>query len=109
MDSDSATQKYCPQCNQRFDDVSTRYCPQDKALLSLDDPYNLVGKTLVGKYRIDALVGIGGMGAVYGAYHLKLNRRVAFKIFQPNLAVRNRGALLQLFEKEGQMAASLKN
>ena len=106
MPSDKATQKYCPRCTRRSDDDSLRYCPHDKALLSLDDPYNLVGQTLLGKYRIEALVGIGGMGAVYGAYHLNLNRRVAFKIFQPNLAVKNRSAL-QLFEREGHMAARL--
>jgi eukaryotic-like serine/threonine-protein kinase len=106
MHSDNPTPKYCPHCTQRLADASLRYCPQDNALLSLDDPYNLVGQTLIGKYRIEALVGIGGMGAVYGAYHLNLNRRVAFKIFQPNLAVKNPGAL-QLFEQEGQMAARL--
>jgi len=97
--------KYCPECKQEYHD-NQRFCLTDGQLLSLPDPYHLVGRTLLDKYRIDALVGIGGMGAVYGAHHLMINRRVAFKILQPNLTI---GAkrLVALFQREAEMAGQL--
>jgi serine/threonine protein kinase len=74
--------------------------------LTLLDPYHLVGSTLLEKYRIEALVGLGGMGAVYSAHHLALNRRVAFKIMLPNLAINNQ-RMVDLFEREAKMAGQL--
>lgn len=39
----------------------------------------LVGRTVAGKYRIERLLGAGGMGAVYEAVNLSINKRVALK------------------------------
>ncbi|MBK9707673.1 MAG: protein kinase [Acidobacteria bacterium] len=99
------TTKYCPKCNQEFP-VALRSCSADNHVLSLRDPYHLVGRTILDKYRILALVGVGGMGAVYCAYHLGIDRRVAFKILQPNLAVTNK-YVVELFEREARLAGRL--
>ncbi|MEQ8565036.1 MAG: serine/threonine-protein kinase [Deltaproteobacteria bacterium] len=48
---------------------------------SLADPR--IGETLVGRYRLDRLVGKGGMGRVYLATQFPLNRPVAVKILNP--------------------------
>jgi serine/threonine-protein kinase len=72
----------------------------------LNDPYHLVGRTLLDKYRIDALVGLGGMGAVYYAYHSGIDRRVAFKILQPNIALSD-DHVVEMFEREGKLAGRL--
>lgn len=96
--------KYCTHCQRQYS-KSQRYCPDDNFPLSLRDPYHLIGKTLAGKYFIEALVGVGGMGAVYSAWHSSLNRRVAFKILQPNLAVDNDHILL--FKREVKVARRL--
>ncbi|HEV8483954.1 MAG TPA: serine/threonine-protein kinase, partial [Blastocatellia bacterium] len=64
-----------------------------------------MGRTL-DKYQIDALVGIGGMGAVYSARQTGVGRRVAFKILQPNIVLSNR-EVVTLFEREARMAGQL--
>jgi serine/threonine protein kinase len=99
------TTKFCPQCKLTYPE-KLRFCLEDGKLLSLKDPYHLVGQTLLDKYRLDALVGMGGFGAVYSAHHLGLDRRVAFKILQPNLMLRNK-SVVDLFEREARLAARL--
>ncbi|MEM9861728.1 MAG: protein kinase [Myxococcota bacterium] len=48
-------------------------------------PTNLVG-ALVGNYRVEALVGSGGMGAVYRGEHQEIGTRVAIKVLHPEVA-----------------------
>jgi serine/threonine protein kinase len=45
---------------------------------------HLVGKTVAG-YRIERRIGRGGMGTVYRAVQLSLERPVAFKVLSPSL------------------------
>ncbi len=49
-------------------------------------PNDLIAQTIDGKYRIDALIGRGGMGSVYRAIHLGTDRVVALKIINPDSA-----------------------
>ena len=58
----------------------------------------LVGIVLDGRYRLDALLGEGGMGAVYRAHHLAMDRRVAVKLLKPHLTTDD--AALQRFVRE---------
>ncbi len=97
--------KYCPTCQKAFTSTD-RLCLDDGSVLSLNDPYHLVGRTLLDKYRIDALVGLGGMGAVYYAYHSGIDRSVAFKILQPNVALSDEH-VVELFQREAKLAGRL--
>src|ERR1700748_3554890 len=43
-----------------------------------------VGDVLAGKYRVDKILGIGGMGMVVAATHLEIDQRVALKFMLPS-------------------------
>jgi serine/threonine protein kinase len=58
----------------------------------------LVGIVLDGRYRLDALLGEGGMGAVYRAHHLAMDRKVAIKLLKPHLT--SDEIMLQRFARE---------
>ena len=63
-----------------------------------------IGSELAG-YRVEALVGRGGMGVVYRAYDLALERPVALKILAPELAEDER--FRERFLRESRLAASI--
>ncbi len=61
--------------------------------------------TELGPYRIEAVIGRGGMGVVYRAEQLGLARKVALKILAPVLV--DDEAFRQRFVRESQMAAAI--
>jgi YVTN family beta-propeller protein len=63
-----------------------------------------LGTELAG-YRIEALLGRGGMSVVYRADHARLKRKVALKLLAPELAEDER--FRERFLRESQLAASL--
>jgi serine/threonine protein kinase len=67
----------------------------------------LVGYTLEGKYRLDTLLGTGGMGEVYRATRLHIGDEVAIKILHPQHRVDRQAG--ERFRREAQIAARLKH
>ncbi len=61
---------------------------------------------IAGKYRVDGVLGVGGMGTVFAATHSHLRRQVAIKLLHPESAVR-RGAV-ERFLREARVAMSLR-
>ena len=70
------------------------------------DPASLVGHQL-GSYRIDSVLGAGGMGQVYKATDTRLHRTVALKILP--LAFRGDSQFQRRFEREAQAIAALRH
>ena len=73
------------------------------------------GEILAGKYRVERVLGIGGMGVVVAAHHIQLDKRVALKFLLPeattNLEVvarfaREARAAVKI-ESDGPVAVSL--
>jgi eukaryotic-like serine/threonine-protein kinase len=99
--------KQCPTCGREFESPQATFCPADgaplKELTQQTDP--LVGITLDGKYRIEQLIGAGGMGSVYKARHLLLDRFVAVKMMKSDLLKDANTA--ERFKREAQASARL--
>jgi len=70
-----------------------------------DAPDPLVGTTLDERYRVERLLGKGGMGRVYDAVQVELGRRVALKVLAPELA--KQPTILERFRREAIAAAML--
>jgi hypothetical protein len=63
--------------------------------------------TSVEGYRVERLIGRGGMGVVYEAVQTSLDRRVALKVLRPELA--NDSDFVERFRREGRLQASLEH
>ncbi|RYE88523.1 MAG: serine/threonine protein kinase, partial [Myxococcales bacterium] len=69
--------------------------------------YPAIGEVIDGKYRIDRILGEGGMGAVMGALHVTLKDQVALKFISPDV-LRVPGAV-ERFVNEGVAARGIKS
>lgn len=65
------------------------------------------GDVLLGKYRVERILGAGGMGAVVEATHLGLDQRVAMKFMLPHVA--DREGNIERFMREARAASKLRS
>jgi eukaryotic-like serine/threonine-protein kinase len=68
---------------------------------------DFIGRVLDDRYRIDKLLGEGGMGAVFVAEHLKLHKMVALKIVRAELA--GNGEVAARFAREAMATAQFEH
>jgi hypothetical protein len=93
--------KECPACGRCFDRCH-EVCPDDRSELALTVP---VERTLDDRYRLERVLGRGGMGAVYEATDTRLGRSVAVKIMTGQLF--GHPMALRRFEREARASATL--
>ena len=65
------------------------------------------GDVLAGKYRVERVLGVGGMGVVVAAHHIQLDEKVALKFLLPH-ALGNAESLAR-FVREARAAVKIKN
>jgi serine/threonine-protein kinase len=65
------------------------------------------GTVLLGKYRVDEIIGRGGMGIVVKAVHLGLDEQVAIKMLREDIAIADE--TVARFVREAQAAVKLKS
>jgi cytochrome c peroxidase/serine/threonine protein kinase len=65
------------------------------------------GDVVAGKYRVERILGEGGMGVVVAAEHLSLHQRVAIKFLRPESLAR--AEAVERFVREAQSAAAIQN
>src|SRR5436190_1147738 len=68
-------------------------------------PSALIGTVLSGRYRIERLLGEGGMGAVYQAEHTHMRKRLAIKVLHPEMS--RLSEVVARFEREAMAAAHI--
>ena len=76
--------KVCPRCFARFPD-GERFCHHDSAVLVEEEDIARLG-TSIGNYRLDKILGRGGMGTVYSGEHIYIKKPVAVKVLHPQFA-----------------------
>jgi GAF domain-containing protein/predicted Ser/Thr protein kinase len=92
----------CPTCRTCYDS-GTHVCPTDRSELRI----GAVPRTVDAKYRVDRLLGAGGMGAVYQAHDMRLDRDVAIKVVRGDLLAS--ADARARFRREAQLVARLQH
>ena len=93
----------CPRCG-RCEEHDVSQCPSDGTAMR---PVPSVPRTVDNKYRIEQLLGRGGMGAVYRARDMRLDRLVALKVVRAELL--GDPEARRRFRREAQIVARLQH
>jgi eukaryotic-like serine/threonine-protein kinase len=93
----------CPKCGACYTKPAT-HCEFDSCPLGMTLP---IERIVDGKYRLERRIGTGGMGAVYEASDLRLDRIVAIKVMTGRLF--GNTSALRRFEREARAAARLQH
>ena len=99
--------KSCPACNTRYDDHTT-FCVKDGSpvvpdVLTPQAP--MIGQLIGDRYRIIKKIGEGGMGEVYVAEHIHIEKKVALKLLRPE--VLSNAEAVARFRQEARSASSI--
>ncbi|MBK6848631.1 MAG: serine/threonine protein kinase [Proteobacteria bacterium] len=102
--------KRCPRCESQYPSYAN-FCPADgQRLLTIEgafddatDPW--IGQLLDTRYRIESWLGHGGMGVVYAARHVVLDKPVAIKLLRRELC--RDATLVERFFREARAASRI--
>ena len=94
--------KVCPACRTEYAS-SVRLCETCGEMLEIANPE--AGVAIGGRYRLEKLLGEGGMGVVYCAEHISLGKKVALKFLRGQMA--DDPVVLKRFQREARAAGSI--
>ncbi len=99
--------KICPACSQEYDDEHASCSKDGVPLVHLDTgttdrAQDLIGQVVDGRYRIERIVGRGGMGTVYACRHVVVGKAFAMKVLRSG--IERSEEILQRFIREAQAA-----
>src|SRR5579883_425723 len=95
----------CPSCRERYP-AGGSFCPQDGSrLVASAGESSLVGQVLANRYRIVRKIGEGGMGEVFEAQHVYIDKRYAIKTLRPDITT-NPEAITR-FHQEARSASTI--
>ncbi len=104
--------KICPACSREYgDDVEV--CREDAVSLvqletgALGAAQDLVGQVIHGRYRIERIVGRGGMGTVYACRQVIVGKAFAMKVLRNG--IERSEEVLQRFVREAQAANAVQS
>jgi eukaryotic-like serine/threonine-protein kinase len=99
----------CPSCHSEYDPVVARYCShcgtEVKTHGADEGPDAWLGKVIDGRYRVQARVGTGGMGAVYRVEHVRMGKTAAMKVLHRELAKEDQ--IVKRFRREVEVVSRL--
>jgi len=101
--------RFCSTCGSRFSN-DARYCPVDgQPTVEVPDERpavdSMIGRTVDGRYHVERAVGEGGMGVVYLATHVALQKRFALKVLRGEMA--KDPEVVQRFVQEAQSSSAI--
>ncbi|MBN2528788.1 MAG: serine/threonine protein kinase [Deltaproteobacteria bacterium] len=115
--------RVCPQCGKKYIG-SEIFCPIDGARVidpsgaheivhrrsvpprkTLQDP--LIGQTIQNRYRIIRRLGEGGMGVVYEAEHVEIEKKMAIKVLRDDYS--SKPEVVERFRQEARSASKVGN
>ena len=96
--------KYCPNCGSHVKEGG-RFCPACGAAMPTTPADPLLGQPLDGKFLIEKLLGVGGMGRVYQATQLSLDKQVCVKVLHRTMM--GDPTLIGRFKREARAASRL--
>ena len=92
----------CPRCARALPPGAAKVCVYCGAGL-VSDPR--IGQIVAGRFKVEELIGQGGMGKVFRARHLTLDRSVCLKMLKPS--VLEDPTVVGRFEREAMAASRL--
>jgi len=95
----------CPSCRADAGDVS-RFCPScGEPIVRAAAADDIIGKLIGKKFRVESLLGEGGMGKVYKAKQVALDKMVVLKVLRQSLQSDER--TVARFQREAKAASRL--
>lgn len=106
MDSETTRQaSICPSCEKQVDS-SIKFCPTcGTPIVHAPGNDDWIGRIVAGKYRVEEMIGEGGMGQVFRATQLSLDKSVVLKVLRRSLLSDAR--TVARFQREAKAASRL--